>query len=55
MMLSRYDYPDGLRYYDEGWNAFCRKDEKPESAHADFWDGWKDCAEAPEQDRKEIE
>ena len=56
-MKSKYDYPEGRRYYDDGWNSRCRGeplalDKQP--ASSDFIEGWKDCDEAPEEDRQEM-
>lgn len=41
-------------YYDNGWNARVRGEPFDPDAYRDWRDGWKDCNEAPEQDRKEI-
>jgi hypothetical protein len=54
-MQSKYDYPEGYRYYDEGWNDYCKGKPKPERASQDYLIGWFDCAEAQPEDRKEME
>ena len=54
MRKSLYDYPEGCRHYDEGWNWYCEGKEKPEEYSRDFWDGWNDCREAPPEDQVKI-
>jgi len=48
-MKSKYDYPEGHRYYDEGWNDYI--DGLPPKAPCtrDYWDGYNDAKEADEE------
>lgn len=39
------------KYYDEGWNARCKEEPYNPQAPKDWRDGWKDCDEAPEDER----
>lgn len=41
-------------FYDNGWNARVRGEEYDESADLPWRDGWRDCDEADEADRKEM-
>lgn len=45
-MKSKYDYPEGYRYYDEGWNDRREDKPKPDNCSVDYLDGWNDCDEA---------
>ena len=44
---------DKFKFYDEGWNARCRGEEYNPAASRAWKDGWKDCDEAPIDDRVE--
>lgn len=54
-MKSVYDFPEGSRYYDEGWNDACTKQPRKSPCTEDYLEGYKDCLDAPEEDRIEIE
>lgn len=46
-----------FHFYDQGWNARVRGEpfrSSLEGSSRSWRDGWKDCDEAPAEDRKEI-
>ena len=45
-MQSKYDFPEGYSYYDEGWNARIKGEPNNPHASIDWGDGWLDCDEA---------
>lgn len=42
---------DGKLYYDQGWDARVRGEPYDRNATIDWKDGWRDCEEAPAEDR----
>lgn len=52
MRKSKYDFPEGFRYYDEGWNARCDDQPNEPNASIDWGDGWLDCDEAIKEGEK---
>lgn len=46
---------DQKLYYDQGWNDRIKGVAYDIHATEDWQDGWKDCNDAPLEDRKEIE
>lgn len=39
-------------FYDQGWDARVRNEAYDPNATLDWRDGWQDCEDAPEEDRK---
>lgn len=41
-------------YYDEGWNARVKGEAFDRTKSIDWKDGWKDCNELEDEERKKI-